>query len=61
MLQILLLTEKEVTAVLKMDRQIAASVGLLGVAKDKELDQLAKRTSIDEVVQNIQETLSAEE
>jgi len=25
------------------------------------LDQLAKRTSIDEVVQNIQETLSAEE
>jgi uncharacterized membrane protein len=61
MLQILLLTEKEVTAVLKMDRQIAASVGLPGVAKDKELDQLVKRTSIDEVAQNIQETLSAEE
>lgn len=60
MLQILLLTEKEITAVLGMDRQIAAQVGLKEVAKDKEISQLSKPTSIDDVAQAIQEGLPAE-
>jgi len=57
MLQILLLTEKEITAVLGMDRQIAGSVGLQKVAKDKEIEQLSQHTSIDDMAQSIQESL----
>jgi uncharacterized membrane protein len=60
MLQILLLTEKEITAVLGMDRQIAGSVGLQKVAKDKEIEQLSQHTSIDEMAQSIQESLPPE-
>jgi uncharacterized membrane protein len=60
MLQILLLTEKEITAVLGMDRQIAGSVGLPKVAKDKEIEQLSQHTSIDDMAQSIQESLPAE-
>jgi uncharacterized membrane protein len=60
MLQILLLTEKEITAVLGMDRQIAGSVGLQKVAKDKEIEQLSQSTSIDEMAQSIQESLPSE-
>jgi hypothetical protein len=58
MLQILLLTEKEITAVVGMDRQIASTLGLAGVAKDKEIEELGQRTSIDEVAQTIQDNLS---
>jgi uncharacterized membrane protein len=57
MLQILLLAEKEITAVLGMDRQIAAKVGLTGIAGDKEIRELGLKTSIDEVAQTIQENL----
>jgi uncharacterized membrane protein len=57
MLQILLLTEKEITAVLGMDRQIAGKVGLGQVANDQEIEQLSQRTSIDEVAQTIKENL----
>jgi uncharacterized membrane protein len=60
MLQILLLAEKEITAVLGMDRQIAGSVGLPKVAKDKEIEQLSQHTSIDEMAQSIQESLPSE-
>ena len=60
MLQILLLAEKEITAVLGMDRQIAGSVGLQKVAKDKEIEQLSQHTSIDEMAQSIQESLPSE-
>jgi uncharacterized membrane protein len=60
MLQILLLTEKEITAVLGMDRQIAGSVGLPKVAKDKEIEQLSQSTSIDDMAQSIQESLPSE-
>jgi uncharacterized membrane protein len=60
MLQILLLTEKEITAVLGMDRQIAGSVGLQKVAKDKEIEQLSQHTSIDDMAQSIQESLPSE-
>jgi uncharacterized membrane protein len=57
MLQVLLLTEKEITAVLGMDRQIAGKVGLNQVANDKEIEQLSQHTSIDEVAQTIKDQL----
>ena len=58
MLQILLLTEKEVTAVISMNQQIAAKVGLRDMENNKEIEQLGRNTSIDEVAQDIQRSLS---
>lgn len=58
MLQILLLTEKEVTAVISMNQQIATKVGLQDIENSKEIEQLGRNTSIDEVVQDIQRSLS---
>ena len=60
MLQILLLTEKEITAVLGMDRKIAGQVGLKRVANDKELEQLSQHTSIDDVAQTLKNKLPSE-
>jgi uncharacterized membrane protein len=60
MLQILLLTEREITAVLGVDRQVAQTMGLHHVASDEELTQLSQQTSIDEVAQIIRETLPSE-
>src|ERR1019366_5493398 len=60
MLQILLLAEKEITAVLTMNRQIAASMGLNKMAGDKEIEQLSQQTSIDDVAQTIKQTLPTE-
>jgi uncharacterized membrane protein len=58
MLQILLLTEKEITAVIGINRQIAVKLGLGEVGENRDIEQLAKETSIDEVAQSIQENLS---
>ncbi len=60
MLQILLLTEKEVSAVIRMNQQIAEQVGLQGVAKDPEFKELGRRTSIDQVAQTIQDNIGGE-
>ena len=60
MLQILLLAEKEITTILNMDRQIAGSMGLQKVAKDKEIEQLSQHTSIEDVAQTIKESLPSE-
>ena len=60
MLQVLLLAEKEITAVLGMDRQIAGSMGLQKVTKDKDIEQLSHHTSIDDVAQTIKESLPPE-
>jgi uncharacterized membrane protein len=57
MLQVLILTEKEVTAVLNLQRQVAVKVGLPAVISDAEMTQLSKDTSIDEVAQTIRESL----
>jgi uncharacterized membrane protein len=57
MLQILLLTEKELTALLGMDRQIAAEMGLTKAANTQDVRELSQQTSIDEVAQTIKETL----
>ena len=57
MLQILLLTEKEITAVLGVDRQIAKEMGLEKVANSPEIRELSQHTSIEEVAQTIRETM----
>lgn len=58
MLQILLLTEKEVTALISMNQQIAIKVGLANVINSKEIEQLGRNTSVDEVAQDIQRSLT---
>ena len=61
MLQVLLLTEKEITAVLKVDRQIAQQVGLERVANSAEVRELSQHTSIEDVAQTIKENLPTAE
>ena len=58
MLQILLLTEKEVTALISMNQQIAVKAGIVDVINSKEIEQLGRNTSIDEVAQDIQQSLA---
>jgi uncharacterized membrane protein len=60
MLQILLLTEREITAALGMQREMAQSMGLHKMATNREVTQLSQQTSIDEVAQIIKETLPSE-
>ncbi len=61
MLQILLLTEKEVTAVLAMERKIAGQLGLEKAANTAEVRELSQHTSIEDVAQTIKESISSEE
>src|SRR3984885_10463788 len=56
-LQVLLLAEKEITAVLQIERQIASRVGLPEVEKDTEITQLSQKTSIDEVAKSLKESM----
>jgi uncharacterized membrane protein len=58
MLQILLLTEKEITAVIRMNQEMAGKQGLSSIARDREIRELGEQTSIDEVAQTIQENLT---
>jgi uncharacterized membrane protein len=60
MLQILLLTEREVSAVVNMNQQIAERVGLSAISRDVEIQEMAKPTSFDNVAQTIQENLVSE-
>ena len=60
MLQILLLTEKEVTAVLSMDRKIAGQVGLDKAANTAEIRELSQHTSIEDVAQTIKQSITAD-
>jgi uncharacterized membrane protein len=57
MLQILLLTEKELTALLGMDREIASEMGLSGAANTPEVRDLSEQTSIEDLAQTIKENL----
>jgi uncharacterized membrane protein len=59
-LQILMLTEKEITAALGIERQIAARMGIEGVAKDAGIERLTQETSIDAVAQEVQQHLAEE-
>ncbi|HTF67018.1 MAG TPA: DUF1003 domain-containing protein [Edaphobacter sp.] len=58
MLQILLLTEREVSTVVKINQHIAERLGLPALAMDEEIREMAKPTPIDSVAQTIQENLA---
>ena len=60
MLQILLLSEKELTAALDLNRQIARQVGLAHAADQPDLEQLSQHTPIDDVAQTVREELAGE-
>ncbi|AFL86951.1 putative membrane protein [Terriglobus roseus DSM 18391] len=60
-LQVLLLTEKEVTALLQVTRKIAAHHGMENVTRDRDLAALARETPIDEVAENIKESFQQEQ
>lgn len=60
MLQVLLLTEREITANLGIQREIAERMGLHKIAADREITELSQQTSIDEVAQIIKESLPAD-
>jgi uncharacterized membrane protein len=57
MLQILLLTEKELTAMLGLNREIDSEVGLEREANTRELREMSQPTRIDEVAQTIKENV----
>jgi uncharacterized membrane protein len=61
MLQLLLLSEREITAILGMDRKMATSMGLHEVAANPEIHELSQQTSIDEVAQIIKDNLPKED
>jgi uncharacterized membrane protein len=61
MLQLMLLTEKEITAVLDLNRQIARRVGLEHAADRPLMEELSQHTSIDDVTQNLRESLPGTE
>jgi uncharacterized membrane protein len=56
-LQVLMLAEKEVTAVLNVQRQLAVKANLPELPNKVEIAQLSQQTSIDEVAQSIRESL----
>ena len=60
MLQILLLTEREVSAIVKMNQQIAERIGLGAISTDEEIKEMAKPTPIDNLAQTIQKNLTGE-
>ncbi len=59
-LQILLLTEKELTAALDLSRQVARQVGLAHAADRPQVQELSQQTPIDDVAQTIREKLAGE-
>jgi uncharacterized membrane protein len=61
MLQVLILVEKEVTAVLNIERQLATKAGLPEPSRNAEIAQLSQKTSIDDVARTIRESLPADQ
>lgn len=57
-LQLMLLTEKELTATLSVCREIAKRLGLSGVIDDHEINQLSEEISVDQMAESIREKLS---
>ena len=48
------------SAIVKMNQQIAECIGLGAISTDEEIKEMAKPTSIDNVAQIIQENLTGE-
>jgi uncharacterized membrane protein len=59
-LQLMLLTEKELTANLSISREIAKRLGLSGVVDDQEINQLSEEISVDQMAESIRDSLSGE-
>jgi uncharacterized membrane protein len=59
MLQMLLLAEKELSALIRVNQELANRLNL-PAAQDQEIEELAKPTPIDSVAQTIQENLARE-
>jgi hypothetical protein len=57
-LQILILTEREITAVLRLEQELASEMGLKTAADDETLRQMSQDTEIDEITMQVQEKLS---
>jgi uncharacterized membrane protein len=57
-LQILILTEREITAVLRIERELAARMGLKNLAADETIQQMSEETQIDEITVQVKEKLS---
>jgi uncharacterized membrane protein len=56
-LQIDLLAEKEITALLQMVRALCAHMGLQNIAADKDIRELSQNTSIESLHQKLEERL----
>jgi uncharacterized membrane protein len=61
MLQVLLLTEKEITALLKINRQMAKETGLDSVADNPTVRELSKDTSVEDIAHTITDSLPGRE
>jgi uncharacterized membrane protein len=57
MLQMLMLSEKETTTLLNVNREIASEVGLAEIANSPEAQSLSEDVSIDDMAQTIREAL----
>jgi uncharacterized membrane protein len=57
-LQLMLLTEKELTATLSVCREIAKRLGLDKIVDHHEINQLSEETSVDQMAESIREKLS---
>jgi uncharacterized membrane protein len=60
MLQVLILAEKEVTAVLNLQGKLAAKAGLSEQSSTSEIAELSEATSIDDVARTIRESLTTD-
>lgn len=58
MLQILLLSEREITAVLDLNRQFARRLGLDRIANAQEVQELSQPVSIEKLAETIREKLT---
>lgn len=59
-LQLMLLTEKELTANLSISREIAKRLGLSGILDHHEINQLSEAISVDQMAESIRDRLSGE-
>jgi uncharacterized membrane protein len=57
-LQILILTERETTTILRLEKELAAAIGMKKVAEDELIQQMSQDTQIDEITLQVQKKLS---
>ena len=60
-LQVLLLTEKEITVSLGVQREVARRLGLGRIADNEEVRELSEHTSIEAVAENLTESLKEQQ